>query len=1242
LSTVVAIYAAVITVQALRNAPTSYVGDNRFELYWGPGSLLTRLTSLWDASRGIGRPRADFAPVSTACIAAMRSLGLSPAVAEHLWHGTLLLLAGVGVVAVLRELRPQLATEHVLAGLLYMFNPYSALFLVPSALYMNYALAPWIIFAGIRGHQGQDRWRSAAVVALAVFASGAADVPGLIYICVLLIPVAAYFIVVERTITVRSSAAWFVRAGVLCLLVSPATVEFLFVGSASLATRLYSTESASAVNLSSSWTESWRGLGFWVAYLRLGRGLLRPQNGAFFASVGVIFATFAAPIGSLVSLWLSRWRARLLMATFVIVSLVLMVGIFPPTSPSPYGSLLDRAYDVFPSLTALRTTYKAGAGLMIGTSCLCAVGLVVFVRAVQVRARAIAISLAVIAFLVASFPFWTGDLYSPDNRMDALPAYWKTALEYLNNQPDESRVLIIPGASNARYRWGSPGDDIFDGLLDRPHVVSTPLPFSNPEAANLLNALDSALVDERYSPGMLAPIARRLGIGTIVIRNDLDWATLQTPRPSDYATLRSDPDLIHTTSFGHPGDNVTDPADKSAPAAAERSLPPVEIYRLDGVTDTVRSLAPQTPVLLAGDGDGWLQLARAGYLRGDRPVQYTADSSPADLSTLLGKGSQLVITDSNRRRATVVSGVAFSRSHTLAAGETLGRPLANLFDRENTDTIATYPDATTITSTSTTNTLVGFEPWFRPSLAFDGDEGTAWVTGSFQNPTGRSVRIDFAHPVTVSSIEVVAAQLPGPGRNVTAASLHFSDKTSVPVDLSSGRQIATFATRTTRWLEVSIDAVSGPGFRPVGFSEVRVPGVDTREILQVPSDVFLASDASPQLASALQSAPVAYLFDRDRGQQPRDTETSLHRSFRVVGQRTFRVSGTIEAGTATTDAEIDALVGAPVGAIGSSRFRGDLSGWGGNAVDGDPTTGWKVSAKLGETLTVRLPKRRITDITITERVTADRSIASALTVIAGDSSVVVHPPPLPACSANATSGCTVTIPVSLNPVDTSSVSIRIDGVTPRAGDGLEPAPVELTEVEVGPIGLATDRTGPKVRPCTGDLLSLDGQKFGVALHDDRAVADLLAGRPANVSECGDASLTSGLHHIDTGPLVLVDDLQLATAPPAAAAPSSPTTNVLSRTPTHIRVEVATPADGAVLVNGQSFGKGWEASANGASLGPPTPVDTQNGWRLPGSGRVIVDIDYGPQRSYKVGLTVTLAAVGLCLFIALRRPPRSRT
>lgn len=907
------------------SAPGWYVGDNRFEQFWAPGRVLGHLPFLWDSSRGLGRPLGDFTLVPGVALGFLRALGVSPAATERLWHAGLLATAGLGAVAFLRLWRSRPGPEHLVAGLFYAFNSYAAVFLVPSGLFLNYALAPWLLVAFVQGVMGARPWRWAAMFALLVLASGTFDPPGLLYSLVLVVPIALYT-VVERQAAWRDVAAWLGRAGALSLAVSAAALVQVATASFSLSARLFSTESATAINSVSSWSESWRGLGFWVSYFPLGDRLLRPQHAPYLVSAAMIVATFVPAVAAGATLCASRWRPRLVFGTMAVLSAALMVGSYPVGGPSPLGRFLVAAYDRLPALTAMRTTYKAGSGLALGIAGLAGVGVAALgdhLGRHRLQLRGVPVAAALVVIAVVSFPFWTGRLYSPENRMRVVPDYWSSALKWLDQQPGYGRVLVLPGTSSARYRWGSPGDDLFDALLARPHVRRTALPQGTAQAADLVDAIDDDVVSRRYRPGTLAPIARRLGIDYVLIRNDLDWQRLGRARPADLDALRGDPGLEAVASFGRPGRNVVAAGDTSPPTAIEARLAPVEILRVrgSGASAPTRAQLARAPLLVAGDGSAWFELARQGIL-GDRPLRYTAATDDETLAGLLNEGAPLVVTDTNRRAVNLLTGLGQSASRTLAQGEQLQRPAGELFARPGSQSVVAYPDAVTVASPTGESGLSGFEPWFRPANAFDGDESTWWLTGGFEDPLGRSVKVDFGEERRLSSVELVAAPQPATGRRVSLASIILSDGTTALVELSSGRGRVELPPRATKSLEIHIQALTGPGLGPVGLAEVKVTSLDLTEVVQLPDDVFRAADRSPSLAGALARAPVSYVFERVQGDGPRPIEVTMRRRFRSLDERSYQLDGTMSA--LATDSQ--ALPG------GTARCRPDLVTIDGKAV----------------------------------------------------------------------------------------------------------------------------------------------------------------------------------------------------------------------------------------------------------------------------------------------------------------------
>ncbi|HEV3451687.1 MAG TPA: alpha-(1-_3)-arabinofuranosyltransferase family protein [Acidimicrobiia bacterium] len=890
----------------LTNSPGWYIADARFEQYWGAQRYIARQQWLWDSVRGVGRPAPFFSPVIGSYLALLRTVGLSPALSERMLHGTYLVIAGLGMVQVLRLFRPRLGPEHLLAALFYMFSPFTTQFLVPSGLFVHYALAPWLLMAFVRGvREPEHQWPWAAAFALAVLTMGGLNTPSLVYAALPILPTAIYLGVVTRSVPARALFGFLGRMVVLTLAITSATLIYLRFNVSGFAENLGTTELPRTVSSHSTWAESWRGLGNWLSYLRTSLGVARPESISYFTNALVVAATCVIPVVAVAVVWRSRWRPRLVFGGMAVLALVLMVGLYPTDHLTIAGRVLQFGYDHSLVIRSFRDTYKAGAGLGMGLSALFAVGVIDGTRWLGRRRpprsafwiRFLGLGLAVIVIGVASFPFWTGRLYSRTNRVAAVPQYWRSATAWLDRQPGDGRVLVLPGTTRTRYRWGYVGDDILDALLARPHLVRESLPQGLGQAADLLVALDDAALSRTYLPGSVAAVAQRLGVRWIVLRNDVAWETSDAPRPSDLNALRADATLHRVATFGRPGQNVITPGDVTARQLGEGRLPPVEVYQVRGAGSPVQVVARQPTLLLSGSGEAWPALSSDGTLAAVGAVRYTAASSAGTLRPLLAAGARVVVTDTNRRQVTQVTTLRNFVSPTLAANEQLTRAPDDLFHRPGSQSLATYADATQIVASRYGNPVVNpFQTWVRPANAFDGDPNTAWYVGGLSSPVGAWVRVDFKRPERISRVDLTRASTGR--RRVTAATLRFSDGTTVPVGFTSSSTTATFKPRTTRSLEVRIRAVLGFG-GSVGFSEVTIPGLNLTETIAAPTDLAKAATASPALSRALAGAPLTFSFQRLVGDGASDTELAVHRSFTTLGTRSYQVGGTLQLDSST-------------------------------------------------------------------------------------------------------------------------------------------------------------------------------------------------------------------------------------------------------------------------------------------------------------------------------------------------------
>ncbi|MGH9085647.1 MAG: alpha-(1-_3)-arabinofuranosyltransferase domain-containing protein [Acidimicrobiales bacterium] len=957
--------AAAATAAVLRNDPGRYVADNRFEQYWNPGRRILRGVTLWDGTRGLGRVREELWPGATLPIGLFRLFGASPALAEHLWHAALLTAAGTGCVALLRRFRPVLGPEHALAAALYMFGPFSATFLVPSNLFFHYALTPWLLVVAHRGICGEGGWRSPAAFALLVFAAGNLDTPGLIYALVPLAGLGLHAVAVERRASARAALGFVVRAGVLAVGASAAALAKTVIGLDTLARRLESTETPAVIASASSWSESWRGLGSWVSYFRDAAGPIRPEGAPYFTNVPLVLATFVPAVAGLASLWWAR-RApeRYLFLGLLLGGTVLMVGAHPADDPTPWGTVWLWSVDHLPLVGTLRSTYKAGTIAALGGALLFGLAVPVLGRAMRdPRGRRVVPVAAWVVVAAVSAPFWQGELYDPDHGLDEVPAYWESAMDWLDARPGSSQVLFLPGATRAEYRWGAPGDDIHDALMDRAHLTDSAVSLSTPLVADTLEAIDDAAGDPTYQRGSLAPVLRRLGIGYVALRNDLDWARMRVRRPAAFDGLRNDPDLVLVASFGQPGQHTVGRADAFAPR--ERRLPPVEVFAVRGGVARSRVVEGDRWTLLEGGGAGWLAMAAAGILDDPAPVVPTALLGPDQLEAALVRGSRLVVSDTNRRRAQALTAHTSERSRVLPEGGDLDRATPDLYGRPGSQSVVSWEHATSIDDPGVFRTLAGFQPEHRPAQAFDGDLRTAWVVPRLPDPRTRSLEVQLDGPKTVDHIRIVQADPRDPARAADAtssfagvprigrAAIDFSDGTTEHLNLITGRADVRFPARRTTSFVLRILDVTDDG--PVGIAEISFPGrpLDLTEHLRVPDDALRLAEDRPSLQQALAAAPTTYLLARDVGPGVVPVEAQLRREVRTVGVREFRVTGGLtwpDASRPTADGEgcVDAGVridGEPVrvrlaGRGEAVRFTGCAlvelgSGWHRAVGDGD-------------------------------------------------------------------------------------------------------------------------------------------------------------------------------------------------------------------------------------------------------------------------------------------------------------------
>jgi len=86
--------------------------------------------------------------------------------------------------------------------------------------------------------------------------------------------------------------------------------------------------------------------------------------------------------------------------------------------------------------------------------------------------------------------------------------------------PPGRRVLLLPGSLFADYRWGATSESVAPPLSSKPLLVRQAIRYADPRAAQLQDATDDLVQQERLVPGQLAPLLRLMGVGDVVVQTD--------------------------------------------------------------------------------------------------------------------------------------------------------------------------------------------------------------------------------------------------------------------------------------------------------------------------------------------------------------------------------------------------------------------------------------------------------------------------------------------------------------------------------------------------------------------------------------------------------------------------------------------------------------------------------------------------------------------------------------------------
>ncbi len=879
-----AVLLAACVLPLLWTRPGRVNSDTSDRVLTDPAAALAAVVTRWDpgVSFGILRDRTYDPAFPMAPFYAVADVaGLPIWLAQRIWLAILLFAAGAGVMQLLRTMRWD-GPGPLSAAIVYVFTPYTVVNLgTSSGALLAWAGLPWLIaatVAALEDRPGGD-WRYPARFAVVAALVGCANLAAFTYVLVGPMLWIAYSVAATREVDWRRALAVSSRIVGASLAVLAWRIVGLMLRPVAELEALQTRDPAGLVAEASGASRLLRGIGHWatagIGDITAGRGYLDHP--------ALAIATLVLPAFALFSFGRERFHNRVFFVALIAAGLVLGVGMAPRDAPEAYGRIIKGVVDTRLGAILLPTA-RATPLVLLGVAVGTAVGIRSLISAFPAGQRFIQYAAFIPAVLtVPSFPL--GMALDGERLREDIPQYWLDAAEYLDRpEHDGYAVLELPGLAASTYTWGATVEPISFTLIDRPVALRTLERSAQAGSADLLAAIDAAARNDRLSANAVAPLARLMGVDSILVRGDT-----RTPDNADQDAAAKLNQLLD----GAPG--------IGAPVAFHTGgiVPELTVYPVLDPEPMIRLIDRTRTLAVSGTGAALVGLANLGVIHGDEAVVYSASLTPEEFARLPDR-APVIVTDSSRW--TDVDKVGLDRAEaTLSASFPSARIVRsdqpNLFPREVADAFSSVRyDGVAGIGASSYGAVDRIQPEFRPGRAFDGDLGTKWIAGLNGDPVGARLTIDTISSVSASEIVLRQPDEVEPFDTITKVRLidvtngiDDGDTQSVSLtaeSLTVGRRVALDpALRRAGELAIEIVEVQGgddpgPG---AGFAEVEIPGLEVFEVVAVPTD----TDRFDGVARH----PLAFVFERwASGAGFRDEpESHIARRFELTSTRTFEV-----------------------------------------------------------------------------------------------------------------------------------------------------------------------------------------------------------------------------------------------------------------------------------------------------------------------------------------------------------------
>src|SRR5437868_1637758 len=625
---------------AFTTEPGSIISDTKLDLALNPDGWLQGIAHLWspqhfgqlqNQAAGYFFPMGPFFALGDLA-------GLDPWVTQRLWLTALLCVAFLGVERLATRLGIGNQGSRIAGALAYALAPRALSILGEiSVEWLPAAMLPWILLPLLTGAESGRRIRAAARSGLAVAFCG--GVNAVAVLAVLVAPV-IYILTRPRPVPRWRLLGWWSAAVAVATLFW--SLPLLLTGRYAFSFLPY-TETSSTTTMVTSLTNVLRGTSDWVRFMGL--------SGLGEQPVGYAIATSAAMVvvtGLIAALCLAGLARRdlpakgFLLTLFVVGVAALCAGhanALEPILVEPVRWLLDGP------LAPLRNLRKFDPLVRLPL----ALGLAHLLVKVAFPLRAVTVA----AFAALVLPVLNQGLAATGSFKE-VPAYWREAADWINENAGNEGVLAVPGAKFGEYLWGRPMDDPMQPMLQARWTARQLVPAGSVGMTRLMDAIDQRLAAGHGSPGLTATL-RRMGIRYLLVRNDLIRMNLLGAWPARLnEALAESPGIRKVRVFG---DMVGDVWNDDAVHSVDWPANALELYEVTGPGALV-TVATDDPLRVRGGPDSLLTMGDLDLLN-DRPVLVNDDGGD--------RAAPTVVSDALRLRERHFGEIRSNWSQTLTA-----------------------------------------------------------------------------------------------------------------------------------------------------------------------------------------------------------------------------------------------------------------------------------------------------------------------------------------------------------------------------------------------------------------------------------------------------------------------------------------------------------------------------------------------------------------------------------------------